>query len=474
LGEGPGRGSLFIGILFITLFGLVGCLNQPASTPAPIVPTLAPFRTLVPTFTPLPNVAQLTTPTPDPNRPQPTAAPSATPIDFEARVIEFRLIVPAIGLDRRLEANVASQITIVDEMTQTAVQRANQASIVLELQNNLPELDLQPIPDGCASCVYFEYSLPFSDASGQGWLQDPIILASIENYLAVAIGPHFPPDTLVGLRRAASAYYPAHTMALMPDGRLFTWLATEAQISEPVSTTLPIASAIGELAGVGINSQYLVQCPAEPIETLYIGNAEESIHIAIRCPAFSLPTTLQPLYLLLNATLTDKLAEAGGPPRPPDAFPLDAVLDYKRLDDRRLTMFADGRILLRDQGEVAYSGTISSTQLLSITTDLLDSGLIQPGLSTFFDETTPEAPTSLLLVRGPDGVWDSELADMDLPELTALNDWIATYLLGEPEPTATPEGTPDANATPDAEATPGTEGEATPSTEPEPTATPTS
>jgi hypothetical protein len=137
-------------------------------------------------------------------------------------------------------------------------------------------------------------------------------------------------------------------------------------------------------------------------------------------------------------------------------------------------MFADGRVLLRDQGEIAYSGTISSTQLLSITTDLLDSGLIQPGLSTFFDETTPEAPTSLLLVRGPDGVWDSELADVDLPELTILNDWIATYLLGEPEPTATPEGTPDANATPDAEATPGTEGEATPSTEPEPTATPTS
>jgi len=94
-------------------------------------------------------------------------------------------------------------------------------------------------------------------------------------------------------------------------------------------------------------------------------------------------------------------------------------------------------------------------------------------LSTFFDETTPEAPTSLILVRGPEGVWDGELTEVDLPELAVLNELIETYILGEPEPTAALEGTPDPNATPDPEATPDLEGEATSSPEPEPTVTPT-
>ncbi len=92
-----------------------------------------------------------------------------TPIPFGANVVEVRLTIPAIGLDRRLQGGVNSQIILVDESSGFLVQRGNQAGYSSIFSKYCP-LGAGPVPDGCDVCIRLSYNLPFSNAQGDGWL----------------------------------------------------------------------------------------------------------------------------------------------------------------------------------------------------------------------------------------------------------------------------------------------------------------
>lgn len=409
--------------LFPILIFLGGCSAPPPGTatpppPAPAVTRAAPA--LPPTFTPLPGERPSATP-------RPTASPAPTsdetPIPFDETAVELRYLIPAISLERRLQGNVASQIIFVDETTGRGLQRSNQAGVLLELQQALPELELPPVPEGCERCVNVSYQLPLSDLADEGWMDDPVLLASVENLMAAVLGPHFPPGTILGLRRSASPYAPAHTVALTEEGQLWLWLATEAEIDEPLAVTAVAPDLPAQLQALSLDeleSSYQADCPGVPRETLLLNPgggpldlAEETgRQIAIACPAFTLPSTLLPAYAPLDDLLADKLAEVEGPPRPPDGFPLTALLDYRRADGARLTIYQDGLVQAEGINTPVLSDTIPAGQAISLTTSLIEAEAVQPGLTSFGPEEaegegTVAAPRSRLLVRGPGGVYDA-------------------------------------------------------------------
>ena len=464
---------------------LLGCSDPDtngsgnSSTAVPVQATLAPLNTLVPTFTPLADSHLQVTITPFPDSEQTAVEPTAT-INFDEPTVQLVYRIPALSLNRRLEGNVSGQIAVFDETNPIGVQRSNQGNNLLDLQRRLPELELQPLPDGCDTCVYFQYTLPLSGESREGWLQDPVFLASVENYTTALVGPHFPPGTVVGLRREATFYYPAHSIALMSDGRIYTWLATEPQIDESFPTPLSFIDILNNLSLVELQSTYAANCLPEPVETMRIYTTGNPLEITIRCPAYALSTTILPLYVQLDQIMAEKLATYDGPERPPTGFPLDAVLDYKRADGNQLTLSQDGRITLQTSNQIIYTGTMTTTTLTALTTELLDSGQLQPGLSTLPESeaasSTPTAegtlpatePVSFLLVRGPLGIVDGKFEQIDDPLLSDLNALIESLLnLPEPTGTGTPEavntpetedepvetGTPDLANTPEAEAT---------------------
>jgi hypothetical protein len=440
---------------------LSGCAGRqtavtPPSPTTPLAPR--PLVTLQPTFTAQPTAGPLPSITPPP--PRPTAVAN-TPIPFDEAVVELRYQIPALGLDRRLQGNVAANIIVVDEATGLSRQRSNQAGIMLELRAALPLMDLDPVPDGCAACVQITYDMPAQAISGSGWLQDPVLLASIENYLAVGLGPHFPPGTQIGLRRSASPYAPAHTLTIVEDGRSQIWLATEAQIEPPAAANPARAelALLAELPLAGLRSQYIADCPGRPIETLFLQSGSQSWSGTVRCPELSLPNTLLPLYLRLDEALAGKTAVADLD-EPEPLFPLAALVVYRRADGSGLTLFQDGALEAIDatgqtiSGTLAASATLSATTPISLTQSIIRSNLIQPGFRTFgLGETAvvPTTPQITLAARGPDGVldgrWDSPpnhaiFATLEELLTTLLNANIEEPALGDAEPTSNPEPTP--------------------------------
>ncbi|MCP4423510.1 MAG: hypothetical protein GY803_03365 [Chloroflexi bacterium] len=423
---------------------LAGCgrttPESPTAGPASVAPlvTTAP---LPPTFTPPATAVPLPTLAP---RPTLTPIPSATPIDFDQTVVELRYTIPAIGLDRRLQGNVASRIIVVDETTGESRQFNNQGGVLLQLQQTLPDLTLESAPSGCISCVQITFNLPMSGLSGAGWLQDPILLASIENFMSIRLGPHFPPGTQLGLRRGVSPYAPAHTLVLTANGRLYRWLATDTQIPEPVdaATVSPnLTALLDNLPLDSLETGYSVDCPGTAVETLLIYPDKPLIRLI--CPEFALPDTLLPLYLALDELLVPAIADVSLP-RPPAAFPLAALLDYQRADAARLTLYQDGTAVAIDAAANPYTDTITAAQIISLTAGLLDGGQLQPGLTTFEPTATAvptatvtaPAPISRLLVRGPDGVYDGQWTGIpDFEALNALLDSLLTPVLDEAEGT---------------------------------------
>lgn len=406
---------------------LLGCASREPATPVvDILPateppsTARPTAPLVATFTPLPGFPSAATPESGDRGPQePAGSETATPVSFDELVVDLRYEIPALGLARRLQGDMANRLTIIDEMTGSEVAYRNQGGVLLELRQALPEVELGAVPDDCQRCVTVEYELSLEESAARGWLQEIVLLASIENYLAVALGPHFPPETVVGLRRSASPYAPAHTVALTEDGELWKWLATDSEIPEPsgsITSTTPILQLVDQLADASLNEHYLASCEGSPVETLFLLSQGEARSVSIVCPEFSLPALLLPLYLKLDAEIQPAIADVSLP-RPPAAFPLEAVLDYRRADGRRLTIFHDGRVQALDLDAAMYTHTLSTTQLVSITTSLLNSGEMHPGLDTFTIDSTESVtptssgstptPTSVLVLRGPDGFHDA-------------------------------------------------------------------
>lgn len=444
--------KLWLFFLLLPVIWLFACADTPADQ-TPLTDLPAPTAPVIPaTFTPAPPGSQfgaipVVTVT---QAPLPTLETS-TPIPFGANVVELRLTIPSIGLDRRLQGSISSQIILVDESSGFSVQRDNQASVLLDLQQTLAQLVLADLPDGCDSCVKLTYNLPLSGIQAEGWLRDPVLLASLENYFATSLGPYFPAETIIGLRRSASPYAPAHSVAVLADGRLFRWLAN-AEEAAPVSTGSPtLLAAFEELNASALAQQYTAPCSGTPLESLLLAGRESERLIALVCPEFALPADLQPLYVALDAALAELLASSETTlPRPPAAFSLDAVLDYQRVDNARLTIFMDGTAVASGSSQ-PITTTLSSSQVISLTTDLLASGSLRTGLTTFLAPestagasgatATPNAPRSVLLVRGPAAVYDAQWFNTaDVPLLADLNELLNEMLLAG---TAVPEPSDD-------------------------------
>ena len=416
-----------------------------ATLAAPVItPREADVPTLYPTFTPPPGRQ---TPTPE-MPPTPTPGPS---LDFSEITVAFRYRIPALGLDRRLEGTIGAEITVVDETRGVAAILPNQTGAMLELRQSLPELALEPLPDGCERCVAFAYELPLDGTAGEGWLQDPVMLASVENYTTLALGPHFPPGTVLGLRRSATPYDVAHSLALTADGMLWRWLATAPEVAEPATAEAVspgLATAAAAVPLDELQAAYVVDCLGTPVETLALrpegGDGRE---VRLLCPAFSLPTTLLPLYVQLDDLLEETLA-GQGIPRPPLEIPLETLLEYRRDDGGRLTLLLGGAARAEDPAGEVYTETIEASRAVSLTTALRESEALAPGVDAF---AAGEAANTLL-VRGPQGMieaaWDGEApAGLD-PWLAELDQLLEGMAGVAPRVTATPAATPTLTVTP--------------------------
>jgi len=398
---------LLLVIVTILLIFVPGC-DSPnkndetdvVSAPQPSLGTAVRILpTVYPTLTNIPVATETNTRTPEPTQ------PPDTPVAFDQVAVDLRYSIPALGLDRRIQANVANQIEITDLTTGESVLRRDQPGVLLEMQQALSGLVLNDVPEGCDRCVQIEYEIPLSETSGSGWLEDVRLLASLENYTSAVLGPYFPPGTIAGLRRSATPYQAAHTVAITTDGTLWIWKVSDGQI-EPAQTVDVLALGLVESLAVVEDTSpaesYMASCLSSPgRETLYIGG-EEPVIVNVSCPELALPSTLVPLYQILNGLTTASLAaEAEDRPDPP--LPLDSVLYYQREDGYRLTAFQDGRAITIEPGGQAYTGTITSTLAISLTTELIDSGLFVQGAEAL----TGESSGSILVLRTDQGVFET-------------------------------------------------------------------
>ena len=468
-----------IGLVLLT----IGCREPAANgTPAAEIPRPTRASALVPLPTLYPTSTSETPPTPTATRPAVAAAPTPTPIDVGQTVVFIRYAIPALGLDRVLEGNVASQITLRDENSGLELGKSNQAAVLLELQSVLDGLLLPAIPDGCRGCVLFEYQLPLAGQAGSGWLQDPQILASVENFFAANLGPHFPPDTTVGLRRSASNTDAAHTVAVSADGTLWRWTALETlvvsgQADAPAAAQILAAAAL--LATEGLDdARYWLDCPGKPLEWLRLSDAQgAALTVRLRCPELTLPTTLTPLYLALEQAAAPLLSGDTLAANVAPLLPLDQTL-YFSSPAGALTLAGPDRARVAGlpslAGGAPVSGTlpISTTIALSLTLALSgttgvaapDLALAQRGLVT----DTATLDPYVLILRSAEGVvaatWTNsppasvrDLVDLLSALLESLLEQLVAVPPDEaatPAPDGTPASTPSPAATPEPTASP--------------------
>ncbi|VAW31451.1 hypothetical protein MNBD_CHLOROFLEXI01-2097, partial [hydrothermal vent metagenome] len=108
---------------------LVACATAaPEKPPVTTIP-IPTAQAIPPTFTPAPAGSQFNPSVPIVTVTQPPlpTVETSTPIPFGADVVQLHLSIPAVGLDRRLQGSVSSQIILVDEAAGLSVQRDNQA-----------------------------------------------------------------------------------------------------------------------------------------------------------------------------------------------------------------------------------------------------------------------------------------------------------------------------------------------------------
>lgn len=428
-------------VFFLSLL-LVSCGVSGEGGPTVVFPT--PTRIvggLMPTFTPASTGGGLPTQTAVfNNAPIITSVPTAVPTTSNETIVRLRYALPAINLGRTLEGTADGQISIYDEASGRTATSGQLGSILAELIPALSAATLEPLDD-CPTCLFLAYELPLTGETRQGWLRDPRLAASLENYISIALGPHFPPETIIGLRRSASAYAPAHSLALTANGRLFQWSATDDQLIEAEDGDFAAAelqSTLNRLPLARLQDGYVVDCALSPNELLYLRVGETSRAVQIVCPEFSLPDMLLPLYLQLDSLMAAKLGDASTPP--PAAFPLSALLDYQRGEDgARLTLLMDGSAIIattRLTDTAPITGTISATQLRDLQLDLLATNVLTTGLKTFQIDPAVETPanSSRLLVRGEEGVYDAMWTILpDSIAFTTLNDLLNRFLPPKPD-----------------------------------------
>ncbi|MFZ0543830.1 MAG: hypothetical protein WAM60_00230 [Candidatus Promineifilaceae bacterium] len=469
------RSTVFFRMMVWLVLGLVaiaGCDQEP--TPTSTVPATEVEQTAVavqndnqetrtlPTVYPTPSAF----PTPSPTAPLPTNTPrpTATPIDFSELVVEAHYSIPAISLDRTIRGNVSSQLELTDETTGEVVSVTNVPGAMFELQQTLPEVTFSELPEGCELCVRISYELFLTGESGEGWVEDPVLLASFENFFSAHLGPHFPPDTIVGLRRSATPYDVAHTVALTADGTLWRWAATEPELTGPETGDSSLLTLVNDLDLESIGSEYLGACPeGSGVEQLFLANESGESSVEIVCPELSLPLPLLPLYLRLDA-LSDEITADTALPQPQPAVPLETVLYYQQQDGDKLFLFDDGRVQVRSGTGVTVTAALTGTGTIDTALALAESGILESGA----DRLASGGSANILIARGMDGVyetgWNNDPPD-NLSDFTAELDSLIEDLLKSVE--VPEDGTP----TPESDATPGTVTPTPPDETPE--ATPT-
>lgn len=409
-----------------------------------IVPTIYPSRTIPATSTPkLPAATS-------------TPSPTTTPIDYQQIAVVLRYHVPGIGLDRSISANISSQIELKDAATDEVVNISNQPHVLIELQQVLKDIELEPVPSNCTMCVRIEYELPMAGESGSGWLQDKRLLASLENYTAVLMGPHFPVGTIMGLRRSATLFHAAHTVALTEDGQVWHWKANDSRFESPgvfEGDLISLLNARDDLDPETLRNRYVTTCPQGPgFEELYLPGGEEDINIRLTCPELTLPGSLLPIYVQLDA-LVNEYIELDQTQIPEPTVPLSATLQFKRSDGLNLTIFQDNSVSVIDaQGQV-FTGTISNTIVSSVTHELITRELLQPGVVDTLEQTW----ANNIFVRGQGDVYETGWFDEIRPELADFLAWLEDLIVqiqlppqeeevpnnGAPTPSPTPTGEAD-------------------------------
>ena len=422
---------------------------------------LPPLPTLLPTST------GANTAAPPPTRVTSTPGPTPTPIDFEQAVVTLTYAIPGLGLERSLSGTIASTIELFDAATGTRLTKSNQAAVLLEIQQVLENIELAPYPEECPGCVRLDYSLPLAGAAGSGWLQDETILASLENFFAANLGPHFPADTVLGLRRSASVLFGPHTLAVTADGRLWLWSGIAAEVNLPAAAdgqgdALIAAAAAIDVAALATN--YRADCPGNARETLFIG-VETPILIAVQCPELALPTTLTPLYGDLAAALTSLIDAAAMPAELDRYLPLDGILYYER-PDASLVLYPDGRVEMAPGAALVantpisptmtYTGNFTFTSPISLTQAIRSLDMLRGPLTTEITGRSLVTDTAsldpyLLILRDDVAVWAATwFAQPDpLAQYTGLLDRLLDELVQLALPTPTPAAEPAGTGTPE-------------------------
>jgi hypothetical protein len=249
----------------------------------------------------------------------------------------------------------------------------------------------------------------------------------------------------------------AQSLALMADGTLWRWLATSAEIAEPVTAASVDGDLRAQVQAVPLNElaeEYVVDCPGAPVEQIYLNPAGvevtgteeslpesvESIEVVVACPSFSLPTTLLTLYGRLDDLLAESDSEAGIP-APPLAIPLETLLAYERMDGARLLLLQRGQARALSPGGDVYTSTLGLSEVISVTTALRETGALQSGVEAYAEDLSPNS----LLVRGPAGMMEAVWAEEPpepLQEGVGRLDALLEESIGiEPEGTGTPNAT---------------------------------
>lgn len=433
--------------------GLTGSPAAPEDGQAP--PVQAPASTAMALPTLYPSATPPPTAQPTETRPVRPTQPPDTPVAFDQVSVELQYSIPGLDLNRKLVGNVSGQLEITDEATGEVVARNNQPGILIEMQQALPRITLEELPAQCDLCVQLVYRLPLGDVAASGWLTDVQMLASVENFTAVYLGPHFPADTVVGLRRSATPYSVAHTVALTGEGQLWRWTAVEAQIDSPISAGergAALSEALTSLNAETLQTAYAEDCPQhEGIETLFLNTGNFRGQIQLACPELALPANLLPLYLQLDALAREKLGdEAASGPEP--IVPLSAILRYQAGEAKGMTIFQDGLIVTEGDNGKVITGTLQSTQVISLTQSLIESGALAVGAGAVVSGTY----TNTLFVRGPEQVhslaWAETFPAAIADQLAALDAlWQQAMMASETEEITEPQTpvlTPQATETP--------------------------
>lgn len=474
-------------VLITSLLLIVGCSRRPATEPltresadsgtaaalaapgAPAVPTIYPTETGFPP------------PPPTETRPPLPVEPTRTPIDFSQISVEMRYAIPGLGLSRHLLGNVSNQIVLTDETTGHSRTLSDQTGILIQMQQALPRFELEEMPEDCEMCVWLEYDVPLVGESDAGWLKNAQLLASVENYTAVVLGPHFPPGTVAGLRRSATPYQVAHSVAVTDDEQLWSWSAIDSEVqgAQAVATGASLTQFLEEVDLDSLPDRVDAACPqGAAFETLFLRSGRDEKVVRITCPELSLPASLLPVYVQLDEA-SEKLLEGVGIPHPEPAIPLSALLYYQREDGARLSLFDGDLAVASEASGLVYTSTLTSTLAISLTNalslsitptvpitasptitngiaislvqTLLDSERLQPGLEAFLAGERG----NVLVVRAADALyevaWD-DLAPAEVREvLILLDDLLEAFLVraaDEQDEDLVPAPTREATATP--------------------------